>query len=200
MDEAADGHDEARPPTDLAARRDGDPGTVGGLIRRVRRRLDVSQRRLADLLGVEASRVARWETGRTSPQVVELEAVLALADLRLVVVDCHDEIVDPMSEGAVRDRAGRRYPAHVRPPGGRVVDTARQLAHVKGDRRGASVAEARRPAHQLRPGLAARPGAPLLRRAAGPSHARRGGGRAPGPGPGGVVPPETPPDPATAPD
>jgi hypothetical protein len=38
--------------------------------------------------------------------------VLALADLRLVVVDQHDEIVDPMSEDAVRDRAGRRYPAH----------------------------------------------------------------------------------------
>ena len=86
--------------------------TAGGLVRRVRRRLDVSQRGLAEILGVEASRVARWETGRTPPGVGELEAVLALVGLRLVAVDAEGEVVDPMSEEAVRDRAGRRYPAH----------------------------------------------------------------------------------------
>ncbi|WP_191280514.1 helix-turn-helix domain-containing protein, partial [Nocardioides flavus (ex Wang et al. 2016)] len=42
-------------------------GQVPGLVRRVRRILDVSQRGLAALLGVSQSVVARWETGRTSP-------------------------------------------------------------------------------------------------------------------------------------
>lgn len=112
MDDGSAERDETRPPTQLAGRRARDPGTAGGLVRRVRRRLDVSQRGLAQILGLEASRVARWETGRTSPSVAELEAVLALADLTLVAVDLQGEIVDPMSEEAIRDRAGRRYPAH----------------------------------------------------------------------------------------
>lgn len=111
-DKTAGDHEEATPPTDLGARRKRGPGSVGGLVRRVRRRLDVSQRGLAERLGVEASRVARWETGRTSPQVADLEAVLALVGLRLVAIDEHGELVDPMREDAIRDRAGRRYPAH----------------------------------------------------------------------------------------
>ena len=111
-DESSRGEDEMPPTTDLAGRRRRGSETAGGLVRRVRRRLDVSQRGLAELLGVEASRVARWETGRTPPGVGELEAVLALVGLRLVAVDAEGEVVDPMSEEAVRDRAGRRYPAH----------------------------------------------------------------------------------------
>ena len=43
-------------------------GGIPGLVRRVRRILDVSQRGLAALLGVSQSVVARWETGRTSPR------------------------------------------------------------------------------------------------------------------------------------
>ncbi|KRF07608.1 hypothetical protein ASG88_01905 [Nocardioides sp. Soil777] len=111
-DESSRGEDETPPTTDLAGRRRRGSETAGGLVRRVRRRLDVSQRGLAEILGVEASRVARWETGRTPPGVGELEAVLALVGLRLVAVDAEGEVVDPMSEEAIRDRAGRRYPAH----------------------------------------------------------------------------------------
>ena len=111
-DECSRAEDETPPTTDLAGRRRRGSETAGGLVRRVRRRLDVSQRGLAEILGVEASRVARWETGRTPPGVGELEAVLALVGLRLVAVDAEGEVVDPMSDEAVRDRAGRRYPAH----------------------------------------------------------------------------------------
>ncbi|WP_199907677.1 helix-turn-helix domain-containing protein [Nocardioides terrigena] len=111
-DESSRGEGEMPRTADLAGRRRRASETAGGLVRRVRRRLDVSQRGLAELLGVEASRVARWETGRTPPGVGELEAVLALVGLRLVAVDAEGEVVDPMSEEAVRDRAGRRYPAH----------------------------------------------------------------------------------------
>ncbi|MCY4726135.1 helix-turn-helix transcriptional regulator [Nocardioides sp. STR2] len=53
-------------------------GGVGGLVRRVRRILDVSQRGLAELLGVSQSAVARWETERTSPRVSVLQQMLRL--------------------------------------------------------------------------------------------------------------------------
>jgi HTH-type transcriptional regulator/antitoxin HipB len=42
-----------------------------------------------------------------------LEEILALAGLRLVAVDAAGVPVAPMREDAARDRAGRRYPAHV---------------------------------------------------------------------------------------
>lgn len=130
--ESSRGEDETPRTADLAGRRRRASETAGGLVRRVRRRLDVSQRGLAEILGVEASRVARWETGRTPPGVGELEAVLALVGLRLVAVDAEGEVVDPMSEEAVRDRAGRRYPAHADlrtagwwiPPGSRLTARA----------------------------------------------------------------------------
>jgi transcriptional regulator with XRE-family HTH domain len=53
-----------------------------GMIRRVRRILDVSQRGLAALLKVSQSVVARWETGRTSPRARVVEQLLRMAPLR----------------------------------------------------------------------------------------------------------------------
>lgn len=89
-------------------------GQVPGLVRRIRRILDVSQRGLAALLKVSQSVVARWETGRTSPRVSALVELLRLARLR---VNLHDietgEEARPMRDDGARDRAGRRYPAHV---------------------------------------------------------------------------------------
>ena len=89
-------------------------GEVPGLVRRVRRILDVSQRGLAALIGVSQSAVARWETGRTSPRVCVLHELLRLAGLRASVTDeeTGDE-VGPMRDDGARDRGGRRYPAHV---------------------------------------------------------------------------------------
>jgi transcriptional regulator with XRE-family HTH domain len=89
-------------------------GGIPGLVRRIRRILDVSQRGLAAILGVSQSVVARWETRRTSPRTDVLLRMLKLARLR---VGFHDvdtgEAVEPMRDDGDRDRADRRYPAHV---------------------------------------------------------------------------------------
>ena len=89
-------------------------GGLAGLIRRIRRILDVSQRGLAELLGVSQSAVARWETERTSPRVSVLQRMLRLAG---VAVALHEEesgeSVEPMRADGARQRNGSRYPAHV---------------------------------------------------------------------------------------
>lgn len=89
-------------------------GGVPGLVRRIRRILDVSQRGLAALIGVSQSVVARWETGRTSPRVSAMHQLMRLAGLGSTVhdVETGDE-VEPMRDDGARDRGGRRYPAHV---------------------------------------------------------------------------------------
>lgn len=88
-------------------------GEVPGLVRRIRRILDVSQRGLAALLQVSQSVVARWETGRTSPRADVLHRMLRLAR---VSTRFHDEesgeLVEPMRDDGARDRAHRRFPAH----------------------------------------------------------------------------------------
>lgn len=86
---------------------------VPGLIRRVRRILDLSQRDLAGLLEVDHSLVARWETGRREPRLAVLEKLLQLAGLRLQVRDGADQEPRVMCGTPVRDRQGRRYPAHL---------------------------------------------------------------------------------------
>lgn len=103
------------------------PGGVSGLVRRVRRILQVSQRGLAERLGVSQSVVARWETGRTSPVADELVIMLRMAGLRMLVTLAADEpvdvgarahaagppaVVEPMRADGARDRGGRRFPAH----------------------------------------------------------------------------------------
>lgn len=88
-------------------------GKIPGLVRRIRRILDVSQRGLAAILDVSQSVVARWETGRVSPKVFVLHRLLELAGLKAVI---HDELgaeVGPMRDDGARDRRGRRFPAHV---------------------------------------------------------------------------------------
>ena len=84
-----------------------------GLVRRVRRLSDLSQRDLAQRLGVSQSTVARWETGQSSPTLGVVEQILAFGGLRLAAVDASGATVAPMRDDAARDRAGRRFPAHV---------------------------------------------------------------------------------------
>ncbi|MDT0187767.1 helix-turn-helix transcriptional regulator [Microbacterium sp. ARD31] len=89
-------------------------GGIPGLVRRVRRILDVSQRGLAALLGISQSQVARWETRRTSPRAAMVVEMLRLAQVRIDLR--HREtgaLVEPMRDDGGRDRAKRRYPAHV---------------------------------------------------------------------------------------
>lgn len=87
-------------------------GGIPGLVRRVRRILDVSQRGLAALLGVSQSVVARWETGRTSPRATVVEDLLRRARLEVRLVDRHGERVEPMRADGARTRGGSRFPAH----------------------------------------------------------------------------------------
>ncbi|MFF2494517.1 helix-turn-helix domain-containing protein [Agromyces sp. NPDC058064] len=91
---------------------------VAGLVLRVRRAADLSQRELAAALGIGQSTIARLETGRSDPRVGELERVLAVAGMRLAVVDAANEPVAPVPFDELRDHGGRRSPAHLdaRPP------------------------------------------------------------------------------------
>lgn len=87
---------------------------VPNMIRRVRRAQDLSQAELAMQLGVCQSTVARWETGAIDPGVGALQKVLAMAGWELKVRDpSTDEDVPPMRPDGIRDRAGRRAPAHL---------------------------------------------------------------------------------------
>lgn len=89
-------------------------GGIPGLVRRIRRILDVSQRGLAAVLDVSQSVVARWETGRTSPRADVLQHLLTLAGLRARYErTASGTAVEPMRDDGARDRAGRRFPAHV---------------------------------------------------------------------------------------
>jgi HTH-type transcriptional regulator/antitoxin HipB len=89
-------------------------GGLVGLIRRIRRILDVSQRGLAALLGVSQSAVARWETERTSPRVSVLQRMLSLAGIEVALHEEESgESVEPMRADGARRRNGSRYPAHV---------------------------------------------------------------------------------------
>ena len=86
---------------------------VPGLIRRVRRVADLSQRDLAEALGVGQAVVARWETGECEPSLTLFGRLLELAGWGLGVVDEAGEPVAPMGPGACRDQGRRRYPAHL---------------------------------------------------------------------------------------
>jgi len=89
-------------------------GGLAGLVRRIRRILDVSQRGLAELLGVSQPVVARWETERTSPRVSVLQQMLRLAGIAVALHDEESgERVEPMRADGARQRNGSRYPAHV---------------------------------------------------------------------------------------
>lgn len=88
-------------------------GGIPGMIRRIRRILDVSQRGLAALLDVSQSVVARWETGRTSPRTSMVERLLRMAGVGMGFRDEETgEPVLPMRADGARTHGGSRYPAH----------------------------------------------------------------------------------------
>jgi HTH-type transcriptional regulator/antitoxin HipB len=80
---------------------------------RVRRLADLSQRELAGRLSLDASSVSRIESGTRPVTVGAFAQILAVAGLRLVVVDSSGAEVSPFPSGVVRDNAGRRFPAHL---------------------------------------------------------------------------------------
>lgn len=97
------------------------------LVVRVRRMADLSQRDLAAVLGVSSSTVARIETGAAMPSLACFQRILALAGCRLSVVDASGEELVPVSDDALRDNAGRRFPAHLDADPPDEVPTLRRL-------------------------------------------------------------------------
>ncbi|MCW0216159.1 MAG: helix-turn-helix domain-containing protein [Pseudonocardia sp.] len=88
----------------------------GGLVRAARRRADLSQRGLAAEAGMARSTVSRIEAGTLVPSLATLGRLLAVAGLRLVLVDEDGAVVPPMldvPDGGLLDGADRRYPAHL---------------------------------------------------------------------------------------
>lgn len=86
---------------------------LGGALRRIRRRADVSQRELAERCELSQSAVAQAESGRRDLPAQALARAAAVAGLRLVMVDAEGREVDGMGNGTVRDMSNRRFPAHL---------------------------------------------------------------------------------------
>jgi transcriptional regulator with XRE-family HTH domain len=88
---------------------------VGVAFRLTRRRMRLSQRELAALLGWDASMVGRWETGRVSRALGRVDGILRAMGFRLVVValDAREwaDVEAPVEHLA--DRGFRHLPAHL---------------------------------------------------------------------------------------
>jgi DNA-binding XRE family transcriptional regulator len=75
---------------------------------------DMSQREMADAVGVAAGTIGKVETGAVVPSLALFRRVLAVARLHLVVVDSTAHVVPPMRTwDELCDGAGRRFPAHL---------------------------------------------------------------------------------------
>ncbi len=90
-----------------------DPFPLPGLLRRIRRMADCSQRELAARIGVSKAIVAAAENGTRGLPVAVLAQVASTVGGRLAVLDAAGRELTPMDDGAVRDRSGRRFPAHL---------------------------------------------------------------------------------------
>jgi transcriptional regulator with XRE-family HTH domain len=84
-----------------------------GALRRIRRLADLSQRDLAKAAAISTSTLAHAEAGTRDLPVQSLARAGAVVGLRLVLVDDAGHPVEGMAENGVRDRFGRRFPAHL---------------------------------------------------------------------------------------
>jgi transcriptional regulator with XRE-family HTH domain len=89
------------------------PFDLCGVLRRIRRTADMSQRQLADAAGLSPSAVAHAEAGTRDMPATALARAAETAGLRLALLDGSGAEVRGMHPGAVRDRGGRRFPAHL---------------------------------------------------------------------------------------
>jgi transcriptional regulator with XRE-family HTH domain len=87
--------------------------SLAASLRRIRRRADLSQRELGEVLGIAASTITHAEAERRDLPVGLLDRAAALAGLRLALLDADGTEVAPMNEDTVRDGAGRHFPAHL---------------------------------------------------------------------------------------
>ena len=86
---------------------------LAGAVRRIRRRADCSQRELAAGIGTSKSAIAAAETGAAGLDARLLASAAHLAGLRLALLDAAGAEVHGMHPDGVRDRSGRRFPAHL---------------------------------------------------------------------------------------
>ncbi|SDF62638.1 HTH-type transcriptional regulator / antitoxin HipB [Blastococcus aurantiacus] len=86
---------------------------LAGAVRRIRRRADCSQRELAAGIGASKSAIAAAETGAAGLDARLLASAAHLAGLRLALLDDAGAEVHGMHPDGVRDRGGRRFPAHL---------------------------------------------------------------------------------------
>ena len=86
---------------------------LAGLIRRIRRTADLSQRELARKLGTSKTTLAAVEMGARGLDATVLARAAQLAGLRLALVDAEGREVVSMGDCVVRDALGRRFPAHL---------------------------------------------------------------------------------------
>ena len=90
-----------------------DDQQAAGLLRRLRREADMSQRELAEATGLSHARVARLETGQADLRLGELVLIAALAGARVALLRADGTELVPMTADAVVDGAGRHFPAHL---------------------------------------------------------------------------------------
>jgi transcriptional regulator with XRE-family HTH domain len=87
---------------------------ISGLLRRARRIAGISQQVLARRAGVSQSTVAKAESGAMVPTLPVFERLLAVAGLRLVVVDDEGHVITPMRDiPDTRNGGDVRYPSHL---------------------------------------------------------------------------------------
>ena len=82
-------------------------------LRRIRRVADASQRELAEWIGISKSTLAGAESGNRGLDARVLAHAAEVAGLQLALLDENGDPVEGMTEGGVRDRFGRRFPAHL---------------------------------------------------------------------------------------
>ncbi|MGY1738322.1 helix-turn-helix domain-containing protein [Geodermatophilus sp. SYSU D00684] len=86
---------------------------LAGVLRRIRRTADLSQRELAGAVGLSKSTVAAIEAGTRGLDARALARLAAVAGLRLALLDAEGREVAPMDGAAVRDEGDRHFPAHL---------------------------------------------------------------------------------------
>jgi transcriptional regulator with XRE-family HTH domain len=86
---------------------------IGAMLRHARRVADLSQRELSARSGVSPGTISRAELDDGRVRLHVVQALLAACGFRLGLLDSRGRLVKVGDGDTLRDRAGRRYPAHL---------------------------------------------------------------------------------------